>query len=324
MGDLEARLRELERQNRVLALKLERSEQRRVVLEEGRDKRERLLGEVIRELRAAEEQARRASEELEGRVAERTHELSLTNAELARARDLALAATAAKSRFLANISHELRTPLNAIIGYSELLLEDLAEARQIGDVGRILGAARHLLALISDVLDLSKIEAGQMSVFVEPIVVRELLSDVVATLTPMIRASGNALALLVADEVHVIRSDHVKVRQILYNLLSNAAKFTHEGTITLRARVEGAALVVEVEDTGIGIAPEYLERLFGAFTQADDSTTRRYGGTGLGLALSRSFCTLLGGEITVVSEVDRGSRFTVRLPCAPPTTGSAG
>ena len=312
--DLEARLRALDRENRVLARRLKRSEEARSALEEGRDKRELLLQEVIRELRGAEERVRRTNEQLERRVEERTSELSLANAALGQARDAAVAANVAKSRFLANMSHELRTPLNAIIGYSEILSEELLEPVQAGDIRRIIGAARHLLALISDILDLSKIEAGQMSVYLEPIAVPELLDDVVATLMPAIRQNDDALAVEIAPEAATLRSDHVKIRQILYNLLSNAAKFTRRGSITLRARREGAEVVFEVEDTGIGIDGEYLERLFAAFTQADDSTTRRYGGTGLGLAITRSFCELLGGSIAVDSEVGRGSRFTVTLP----------
>ena len=313
-AELEARLRALERENRVLARRLERSEQKREELEAGRDKRELLLQEVIRELREAEERARRANEQLERRVDERTRELSLANAALGQARDAAVAANLAKSRFLANMSHELRTPLNAIIGYSELLSEELADAGHVGDIRRIIGAARHLLALISDILDLSKIEAGQMSIYVEPIEVPELLGDVVATLTPMIRQNRNALAVEVAPDATTLRSDHVKLRQILFNLLSNAAKFTRDGTIVLRARRGGGSVVFEVEDTGIGIAREFQRSLFTAFAQADDSTTRRYGGTGLGLAITRSFCELLGGQVEVESEVGRGSRFIVRLP----------
>jgi signal transduction histidine kinase len=312
--ELEARLRALERENRVLARKLTRSEEKREELEAGRDKRELLLQEVIRELREAEERARRANEQLERRVEERTRELSLANAALGQARDAAIAANLAKSRFLANMSHELRTPLNAIIGYSEILSEELLEPVQAGDIRRIIGAARHLLALISDILDLSKIEAGQMSVYVEAIALPELLDDVVATLMPVIRQSGDQLTVTIAPDATTLRSDHVKLRQILYNLLSNAAKFTQRGSIALRARRDGAAVVFEVEDTGIGIAREYQHRLFAAFTQADDSTTRRYGGTGLGLAITRSFCELLGGSIAVDSEVGRGSRFTVTLP----------
>ena len=312
--DLEARLRALDRENRVLARRLKRSEEARSALEEGRDKRELLLQEVIRELRGAEERVRRTNEQLERRVEERTSELSLANAALGQARDAAVAANVAKSRFLANMSHELRTPLNAIIGYSELLSEDLGATAHAVDIRRIIGSARHLLALISDILDLSKIEAGQMTVFFESISLPELLDDVVAALTPMIRQSRDVLTLSIEPDATELRSDHVKLRQILYNLLGNAAKFTQDGSIRLGVRREGRSIVFEVRDTGIGIAREYHDRLFSAFTQADDSTTRRYGGTGLGLAISRGFCELLGGTIEVESEAGRGSCFIVRLP----------
>ena len=312
--DLEAALRALDRENRVLARRLKRSEEARSALEEGRDKRELLLQEVIRELRGAEERVRRTNEQLERRVEERTSELSLANAALGQARDAAVAANVAKSRFLANMSHELRTPLNAIIGYSELLSEDLGATAHAVDIRRIIGSARHLLALISDILDLSKIEAGQMTVFFESISLPELLDDVVAALTPMIRQSRDVLTLSIEPDATEMRSDHVKLRQILYNLLGNAAKFTQDGSIRLGVRREGRSIVFEVRDTGIGIAREYHDRLFSAFTQADDSTTRRYGGTGLGLAISRGFCELLGGTIEVESEAGRGSCFIVRLP----------
>jgi signal transduction histidine kinase len=311
--ELLARLRQLERENRVLARKLERSEHKRVELEEGRDKRELLLQGVIRELRAAEEAARRSNEELERRVDERTHELSEKSLALAQARDAAVAASRAKSQFLANMSHELRTPLNAIIGYAELLTEELGEEHD-NDLRRITGAARHLLALISDILDLSKVEAGQMSLFLEPVVVAELLDDVVATLTPLVRQNRNSLTVTVAPDVETIRADHVKLRQILYNLLGNAAKFTTDGSIALHAWRDGQVMCFAVEDTGIGIAPEFQARLFDIFSQGDESTTRRYGGTGLGLAITRSFCELLGGSVSVESSLGRGSVFTVRLP----------
>jgi len=319
-----ARIRALERENRVLTAKLGRSEQARQELEAGRDKRELLLREVIRELRAAEEAARAANEALEGRVAARTRELSTINEALALARDEAVAATAAKSRFLANMSHELRTPLNAIIGYAELLAEEVGPdggalvVGSVGDLERIVGAARHLLALISDVLDLSKIEAGQVEVAVEALVLEDLVTEVVATVTPLMRANHNRLRVEVEVAVPLV-SDGVKVRQILFNLLSNSAKFTEDGTIWLRARSlagadGGVGVEFAVEDTGIGISERDQERLFTAFMQADDSSTRLYGGTGLGLAITRSFCELLGGQVTVYSRLGEGSRFTVRLP----------
>jgi signal transduction histidine kinase len=316
---LAAWVRELERAHRVVARKLERSEEKRIALEEGRDKRELLLQGVIRELRAAEEDARRANEELERRVVDRTQELSLANLALAHARDEAVHANQAKSRFLANMSHELRTPLNAIIGYSELLSEDFADSSDPhgADLRRIVGAARHLLALIDDILDLSKIEAGEMALYLEELDLRELLDDVVATVMPMLRHNRNHLTIRLAEDIGAIRSDHVKLRQILFNLLSNAAKFTHDGSIDLGARRVDGAVEITVADSGIGIPEQQRPRLFDAFTQADESTTRRYGGTGLGLAITSSFCELLGGSVGFTSEVGLGSTFVVLLPVDP-------
>ncbi len=312
--ELDARIRALERQSRALARRLERSEQLRSELEAGRDKRELLLRDVIRGLGAAEEAARRANEELEARVAQRTDELSRANTALAQARDEAVAANQAKSRFLANMSHELRTPLNAIIGYAELVLDETSEPGPAEDLRRIAGAGRHLLALISDILDLSKIEAGHAAARAEVIEVAALVYEVVATIHPLVRANHNALHVEIDPDVGAIVSDAIRLRQVLFNLLSNAAKFTERGTITVRAARGAGTLRLEVEDTGIGIAAEHLPRLFSAFTQADDSPTRRYGGTGLGLALTRASCELLGGAVSVRSELGRGSTFTVELP----------
>ncbi|MBI3968622.1 MAG: response regulator [Chloroflexi bacterium] len=241
--------------------------------------------------------------------------------ELARARDDALEASRAKSTFLANMSHELRTPLNAIIGYSEMLQE---EARDYGadplvvDLEKIQTAGKHLLKLINGILDLSKIEAGKMELYLETFQIADLLQDVAITIQPLVAKNGNTLTVECSGDAGALRADLTKVRQTLFNLLSNAAKFTHGGRIELRAERESAApgdrIVFSIADTGIGMSAEELGRLFQDFTQADASTTRKYGGTGLGLALSRRFVQMMGGEIAVDSRPGEGSAFTVRLP----------
>ena len=241
--------------------------------------------------------------------------------ELAGAKTAAEEASRAKSMFLANMSHELRTPLNAIIGYSEMIEE---EADDDGDedlaksVGRIRGAGRHLLSLINDILDLSKIEAGKMEVEEVEFIVGDLLQEVVETTRSLARTKDNVLELSVDDPLGVMHSDPTKLRQILLNLLSNACKFTEAGTIGLTARVETRAsvegLCFSVRDTGIGIAPEKVEQIFGEFSQADASTTRRFGGTGLGLTITHRFCHMLGGDIEVHSKLGEGAEFRVWLP----------
>ncbi|MCA9658119.1 MAG: response regulator, partial [Myxococcales bacterium] len=224
-----------------------------------------------------------------------------------------------KSEFLANTSHELRTPLNAIIGYSELIEEDAEEPELRADVGRILEASRHLLELINDVLDLSKIEAGRMDLFYETIRVDTLIRGVADTIRPTIERNSSRLVLNLGGGLGTIESDLTKVRQILLNLASNAAKFTAGGTVEIVAReVRGdageAGLELAVRDSGIGIDAAKLAAIFEPFTQADASTTRRYGGTGLGLAITRRFVEMLGGTIDVTSVVGEGSCFTVWLP----------
>ncbi len=241
--------------------------------------------------------------------------------DLRHARQVAEAANAAKSTFLANMSHELRTPLNAVIGYSEMLEEmatDDGNTEYIADLQKIRGAGKHLLELINAVLDLSKVEAGKMELYIESFPVGRLLADVTVLIEPLALKNNNTVTVTCAPELATISADATKLRQTLFNLLSNAAKFTHDGTITVDARVEieeGCKwVVIDVKDTGIGITPEQIAKLFQPFQQADASTTRKYGGTGLGLTISRQFCRMMGGELSVESHAGSGTTFTVRLP----------
>ena len=240
--------------------------------------------------------------------------------ELVQAKEAAEEASRTKSAFLANMSHELRTPLNAVIGYSEMLLEDAQESGQeelMPDLLKIQSAGKHLLALINDILDISKIEAGKMELYLEPFQLSDEITAVVETVRPLLQKNDNRLAVEVADLGEVV-ADATKVRQILFNLLSNAAKFTHQGQVTLQAwhrdNGTGEWIEVAIRDTGIGMSPEQIEKLFVAFTQADSSTTRVYGGTGLGLAISRRFARMMGGDIRVASQLGEGTTFTLMLP----------
>ena len=247
------------------------------------------------------------------------------------ARGEAEAASLAKSQFLANMSHELRTPLNAIISYAELLSEeaaDRADAATVADLAKINRAGKHLLSLINDVLDLSKVEAGRMQLELTDFAAADVVDDVVVTAESLVGKNGNRLDVAVADDLGTMHADLTKVRQVLLNLVSNACKFTDQGTVRLTAGraagVDGRAWVsFAVTDTGIGMTAEQMGKLFRPFTQADASTTRKYGGTGLGLSISRRFCQMMGGDVTVASEPGVGSTFTVRLPADGPEPAAA-
>jgi signal transduction histidine kinase/CheY-like chemotaxis protein len=241
--------------------------------------------------------------------------------EVAKAREAAENANRTKSLFLANMSHELRTPLNAILGYSEMLQEESVDRGLddfTADLEKIGSAGKHLLALINDILDLSKIEAGKMELFLEDFSLAEMIREVTATIRPLVRTNENTLHVHLPPELGRMHADQVKVRQGLFNLLSNAVKFTTRGDVTLdvrREEMDGRGWIVfRVTDTGIGMSPDQLVKLFQDFTQADASTTRKFGGTGLGLALTRRFCQMMGGDVTVHSVPDEGSVFTVKLP----------
>jgi PAS domain S-box-containing protein len=248
-------------------------------------------------------------------------ELRETTRESLQRKQEAEEANRAKSQFLANMSHELRTPLNAIIGYGEMLHEDavhLDQKEMARDLEKICGAGRHLFKLINDVLDLSKVEAGKMDVYVEQFEIRPFLDEVASTVKPLVEEKRNTLTVRCDPQIGWMRSDRTKVRQCLFNLLSNSAKFTDCGTISLVVSqfVEDrrAWISFQVSDTGIGISQDQLQKVFEAFVQAENSTTRKYGGTGLGLTISKRFCELLGGQLQAESELGKGSTFTVHVP----------
>ncbi|MBW2668174.1 MAG: response regulator, partial [Deltaproteobacteria bacterium] len=278
--------------------------------------------ELMEEIQQKNRELSQHSAQLEQTVAQRTEELK-------HAMEAAEDANRAKSGFLANMSHELRTPMNAIIGYSEMLIEDAeddGDQATVDDLKKIHSSGTHLLSLINDVLDLSKVEAGKMDVFLETFEIGTLVAGVVSTMDTLIKQNENRLKVEVDPSLTEMHADVTKVRQALFNLLSNAAKFTHQGEIGLSVRgeqVEGESWIqMSVSDSGIGIAPDKIDKVFEEFSQADDSTTRDYGGTGLGLPISRHFCRMMGGDISVASTPGEGSTFTIRLPAVVREAGS--
>jgi len=283
----------------------------------------------------------RVKRELQARnrqIEQQAHELKLARklAENERraaedAREQAESANRSKSAFLANMSHELRTPLNAVIGYSEMLHEDLSDQHVdpmvLGDLDKIKGAAKHLLRLINDVLDLSKIEADKVELHFEEIDLAGLVDQVASTSQPIVAANRNRLQINLPSDLAPIRSDITRVRQVLFNLVSNAAKFTSDGVITLDVRLETDSqdlqrVVFDVSDTGIGITDQQMAKLFQPFVQADSATTRQYGGSGLGLIISRRLCRMMGGDVTVTSAPGKGSRFSASVLTSPATESS--
>lgn len=253
---------------------------------------------------------REQNENLESQVALRTREL-------VEARDHALLASRHKSEFLANMSHELRTPLNAIIGYTEIVIEEMeAEGNEnvVVDLRRVQKAANNLLSMINSILDLAKIEAGRMELWIEPADLNELITEITGTIQVLVGKNNNQLAVDVQGDGEPVMIDSAKLRQIIINLLGNAAKFTNDGHIDLRVKKTDRELIIVVSDTGIGMTKEQQAHIFEEFRQGDMSTTREYGGTGLGLSITQRLCHLMGGEISVQSTLNKGSSFTVYFP----------
>jgi signal transduction histidine kinase/CheY-like chemotaxis protein len=296
--------------------------------------REELLADLQiknEELRTSTEEmlkAKRQAEEASSALQSQVHELGAARRamlnileDLEEAKQQAEEATKAKSFFLANMSHELRTPMNAILGYSEMLMEEAEDQGQedfIPDLQKIHAAGKHLLGLINEILDLSKIEAGKMDLYLESFDVAGMINEVASTLRPLVDKNANTLQVHLAPDLGAMHADLTKVRQSLFNLLSNASKFTEKGMITLNAEPvfkDGARWIAfRVADTGIGMTPEQLDKLFQPFVQADASTSRKYGGTGLGMTITQLFVKMMGGEMSVASELGAGTTFTVLLP----------
>jgi signal transduction histidine kinase/DNA-binding response OmpR family regulator len=245
--------------------------------------------------------------------------LELNNAELVESQKAAEAANAAKSTFLANMSHELRTPLNAIIGYSEMLIEDAEDENEdfIPDLDKINGSGKHLLGLINDILDLSKVESGKMELFIEEFELSKILQEIEATIKPLVEKNNNNLIVNIGPKIKTIKADITKIRQIMLNLLSNSSKFTKNGEITFSivdSKIVKDAYDFVVSDSGIGMSQEQVDKVFKPFTQADEKTTRKFGGTGLGLTITKMFAEMMGGEINLKSKEGEGTTFTVTIP----------
>jgi len=287
--------------------------------------------QIYAERQEAQTELLRAHDELENRVLERTLELEKT-------RDIAEEATRAKSQFLATMSHELRTPLNAVIGYSELLIDEATEANNtasIPDLERIIASGKHLLTLVNDILDLARVEAGKMDLFIEEFSISSVVEEVRVVSETLISKNRNKLTVDCPANIGSMQTDQVKIRQMLFNLLSNAGKFTEHGKISMRVdreAIDGVdSVIFTVADTGIGMTPAVAKKLFQPFTQADSSTVRKYGGSGLGLSLCRSFSHMMGGTITLHTTLGMGSTFVISLPATidgpeldlPNTSGAA-
>ncbi len=314
--------KELLQRVEVLERRLARSDKARRRLEDHRERDEQFLRRVISNLMEAEQQLIERNNELSVQMDETKRandKLTAAQDQLIRSERRAQEANRAKSNFLANMSHELRTPLNAIIGYSELLIEEgLTDRDQsIEDLGRVLSSGRHLFALVCDILDLSKIEAGRVDVRNECFDLSTFLNEIAESTRGLIEKNKNAFVLDIPSELGSVDTDAVMLRQCVGNLLSNAGKFTRDGAVRLRCTKVDGIIGIEVSDTGIGLTPNQLDSIFDEFIQADSSTTRQYGGTGLGLSITTKLIKLLGGTLSATATLGEGSVFTLTVPKSP-------